>query len=95
MWRLLTVDFTDPDKPKLEVARPGSPSFPFDQLSGGAREQVAAAVRLATAESSGNTKLRESLGWESARYDSVKETLVGRGIIQTGKGRGGSVKLPE
>jgi len=32
---------------------------------------------------------------ESARYDSVKETLVGRGIIQTGKGRGGSVKLPE
>lgn len=34
----------------LELARPGQPAFPFESLSGGAREQVAAAVRLAMAE---------------------------------------------
>jgi DNA repair exonuclease SbcCD ATPase subunit len=34
----------------LELLRPGAPAFSFATLSGGAREQVAAAVRLAMAE---------------------------------------------
>lgn len=34
----------------LELFRPGAPAFAFATLSGGAREQVAAAVRLAVAE---------------------------------------------
>lgn len=47
----IDVDWTDPAKPHaLSITRPGTPTFPFDALSGGAREQVAAAVRLATAE---------------------------------------------
>ena len=34
----------------IRITRPGTPQFAFGTLSGGAREQVAAAVRLATAE---------------------------------------------
>lgn len=44
------VDLSDPNKTSLNLTRPGTPSFAFDTLSGGAKEQVAAAVRLATAE---------------------------------------------
>jgi DNA repair exonuclease SbcCD ATPase subunit len=40
----------DPQKSKICITRPGTPTFAFDTLSGGAKEQVAAAVRLATAE---------------------------------------------
>ena len=47
----IDVDWTDTTKPHaLSITRPGTPTFAFDTLSGGAREQVAAAVRLATAE---------------------------------------------
>lgn len=35
---------------QIRITRPGAPTFSFDSLSGGAKEQVAAAVRLATAE---------------------------------------------
>lgn len=35
---------------EIRITRPGAPTFAFDSLSGGAKEQVAAAVRLATAE---------------------------------------------
>ncbi len=44
------VDWNDPAKAMIRLTRPGEPTFTFDSLSGGAREQVAAAVRLATAE---------------------------------------------
>lgn len=35
---------------QIRITRPGAPTFSFDSLSGGAKEQVAAAVRLAMAE---------------------------------------------
>jgi DNA repair exonuclease SbcCD ATPase subunit len=44
------VDWNDPAKATIRLTRPGEPTFSFDSLSGGAKEQVAAAVRLATAE---------------------------------------------
>ncbi|MFN6016833.1 MAG: AAA family ATPase [Verrucomicrobiota bacterium] len=45
------VDWNDPNqKATIRITRPGAPTFAFDSLSGGAKEQVAAAVRLATAE---------------------------------------------
>jgi recombinational DNA repair ATPase RecF len=47
----IDVDWTDSArKSGIQITRPGAPTFSFDVLSGGAREQVAAAVRLATAE---------------------------------------------
>ena len=45
------IDLSEPSKPSLEISRPGDPApFAFAQLSGGAKEQVAAALRLAMAE---------------------------------------------
>ncbi|MBB5351973.1 DNA repair exonuclease SbcCD ATPase subunit [Haloferula luteola] len=44
------VVLTDQGIENLELVRPNDPSFSFSTLSGGAREQVAAAVRLALAE---------------------------------------------
>lgn len=44
------VQLSDSGIEGLELFRPGEPAFPFAALSGGAREQVAAAVRLALAE---------------------------------------------
>lgn len=47
----IEVDWDDdPQKSSIRITRPGMPTFDFDTLSGGAKEQVAAAVRLATAE---------------------------------------------
>lgn len=44
------VQLSDNGVESLELIRPGDPAFPFIALSGGAKEQVAAAVRLALAE---------------------------------------------
>lgn len=45
------VDWTDSGASNtIRIMRPGMPQFAFGTLSGGAKEQVAAAVRLATAE---------------------------------------------
>lgn len=44
------VQLSESDIGGLELVRPHSPAFAFDALSGGAREQVAAATRLALAE---------------------------------------------
>jgi hypothetical protein len=41
----------------------------------------------------GNTSLRAALGWNESLYESVKVTLIADGSIESGKGRGGSVKL--
>ena len=43
--------------------------------------------------SAGNQKLQETLGWAADRYDAVKERLLQDGKIESGRGRGGSVKL--
>jgi len=39
----------------------------------------------------GNGRLRETLGWESERYVEVKRSLINKGVLQPGRGRGGSV----
>ena len=39
----------------------------------------------------GNTRLRELLGWEPAHYFEVRNQLVERDMLSTGRGRGGSV----
>jgi DNA repair exonuclease SbcCD ATPase subunit len=44
------LELTEDGAQMLKLTRPGTPTFPFDSLSGGAKEQVAAAVRLAMAE---------------------------------------------
>jgi hypothetical protein len=39
----------------------------------------------------GNTALREKLGWEEGRYWSVRNQLIDEGILEKGRGGGGSV----
>ena len=41
----------------------------------------------------GNGKARELLGWDEATYAQVKESLVAKGQVVLGRGRGGSISL--
>jgi hypothetical protein len=41
----------------------------------------------------GNTTLRNTLGWDSDRYERIKSQLYEEGLIILGKGKGGSVGL--
>jgi type I restriction enzyme M protein len=45
--------------------------------------------------SAGNGKLRDLLGWDEATYEAVKAPLVASGLLQPGRGRGGSLSLAD
>lgn len=40
----------------------------------------------------GNVTLRESLGWAESRYDAARDALVSSGLVEKGRGRGGSLR---
>ena len=44
---------------------------------------------------SGNVSLRGQLGWDEATYERIKDRLIAAGRLKKGKGRGGSVYLPD
>lgn len=44
-------------------------------------------------QSLGNGKARELLGLDEAAYESLKAELLAKGLIATGRGRGGSIRL--
>ncbi|NJM54719.1 MAG: hypothetical protein HC841_01230 [Verrucomicrobiae bacterium] len=44
---------------------------------------------------SGNLALREALGWDEPTYSNVKEAMISDGELVAGRGRGGSVGLPD
>jgi type I restriction enzyme M protein len=43
--------------------------------------------------SAGHVRLRETLQWDAATYNSVKEDLLAEGVVTPGRGRGGSMSL--
>jgi len=45
--------------------------------------------------SAGNKTLRESLKWSDEKYIRVRKLLIEEGLVEIGRGRGGSVYLPE
>ncbi len=45
--------------------------------------------------SAGNGRLRETLEWDEASYNAVKDDLLSRRLIVPGRGRGGSVALSD
>jgi len=57
------------------------------------RDAMLSAVQAAGG-SKGNVSLREHLGWDEATYNAVKNELVTAGQLILGRGRGGSVSLP-
>jgi DNA repair exonuclease SbcCD ATPase subunit len=86
-----------------ESAEPGPPSMELEELeeeglavevTEAHREQLLAAVRD-QGGSAGNERLRQALGWEAALYDAVKMELVNAGQLVRGRGRSGSVRIPE
>lgn len=46
-------------------------------------------------QSLGNGKARELLGLDEAAYESLKIELLAKGLIATGRGRGGSIRLAD
>lgn len=42
----------------------------------------------------GNTRLMRALGWAEGEYWEVRNRLVERGVLEVGRGRGGSVRRP-
>lgn len=56
------------------------------------RETLISALR-SEGGSKGNLSLRQSLGWDPATYEAVKDDLVAAGQLIPGRGRGGSVAL--
>jgi DNA repair exonuclease SbcCD ATPase subunit len=46
-----------------------------------------------TGGKAGNIALRQTLGWDEATYEAVRDALVASGEITPGRGRGGSVSL--
>jgi hypothetical protein len=58
------------------------------------REQLLSRLRELGGKA-GNLSLREALGWNDATYNAVKDDLVSAGRLISGKGRGGSVALPD
>ena len=56
-------------------------------------EFLAALTRLGG--SAGNQTLRTTLGWDESRYERVKNGLLAQHALLPGRGRGGSVKLPD
>jgi energy-coupling factor transporter ATP-binding protein EcfA2 len=58
------------------------------------REQLLSRLRELGGKA-GNLSLREALGWSDTTYNAVKDELVSAGRLISGKGRGGSVALPD
>jgi len=40
----------------------------------------------------GNITLRKSLAWDASKYVPIKKSLISKGVLQPGGGRGGSVR---
>lgn len=53
------------------------------------------AALAALGGSAGNGRLREALQWDEATYVAVQSGLIASGVIVPGRGRGGSVRLPD
>ena len=46
-------------------------------------------------DSSGNTSLREALGWETDYYYEVRNRAEDAGLVARGRGKGGSTRIAE
>ncbi|NCY01342.1 MAG: hypothetical protein EBX36_00100, partial [Planctomycetia bacterium] len=59
------------------------------------QEDAATAALASLDATAGNVSLRGQLGWDEATYERIKDQLIAAGRIKRGKGRGGSVFLPD
>ena len=68
------------------------PGLPAQAVSEEQKQALVDALRKAGGKS-GNISLRAALGWNESLYESVKTALIGEAAIESGQGRGGSVKI--
>ena len=72
---------------------------PPGQVPSGDDESLASALLSALASmperKAGNGALRSQLGWDESTYERTRDRLVAAGRIEKGRGRGGSIRLPE
>ena len=62
-------------------------------MAGQAQKDEFLAALTGRGGSAGNGKLRETLQWDKAAYNDVRDALVAEGRVTPGRGRGGSVSL--
>ena len=89
--------FTSPLSTQLSA--PLFPPSPLDVLTPGGvsvssllHHQPFLAALTADGGTIGNGTLQRELGWDDARYESVRHRLLNEGRIEEGRGRGGSVR---
>ncbi len=80
------------DEFDLDIDADVVPALPGQAVNEEHKQHFLSALEAAGGKS-GNTSLRVALGWSESLYESVKVTLIADGSIESGKGRGGSVKL--
>jgi hypothetical protein len=76
------------------TAAPPAPGIPSDASMNEYATALLARLRE-LGGSSGNQSIREALGWDEAVYASVRQVLLDKGLVAAGRGRGGSLRLPE
>jgi hypothetical protein len=102
-----TISLRAPRAPVAQVAGPlpeatdeteadaaGAQAQPPTAVTDGQRQMLLTALREAGGKA-GNIALRQKLGWNDETYETVREALVAAGEITPGRGRGGSVSLPD
>ena len=85
------VAIPDPNAPDVEDALPAAvDGVPVTEEL----RQALLSALAAFGGSKGNQTLRQELGWEEDTYGAVRQELVDSGKLIPGRGRGGSVSLP-
>ncbi|MCC5851081.1 MAG: hypothetical protein JJU29_23575 [Verrucomicrobia bacterium] len=84
------------DEIRGDAVSAGPSPAPFVAPSAGMTAQEEALLHALAGKAegkSGNISLRNELGWEEDRYNAAVQSLEDRGILERGRGRGGSVQL--
>lgn len=79
--------------PKRDAATVAPSEMGSRREGGDDHEQRFISALEAAGGASGNILLRQTLGWDEATYEAVKDMLVADGRVKPGRGRGGSVSL--
>lgn len=76
----------------ISAASSAQNAGPEDSQDDGLADEFLGAL-AALGGSAGNGRLQSVLEWDDASYEAIKEQLLNRGLIASGRGRGGSVSI--
>ena len=87
-------DDGEPEDETGAAGRPGSGRVP-EGTDDALAAELLAALRAVPERKAGNVSLRGQLGWDEATYERIRDRLIAAGRLEKGRGRGGSVRLPD